>query len=75
MYLPDGEFVAFHPEPTGWTHFVLNYIGPNEGEGIRLYCNGEEVDSDETKFAGFPFHDGDGKIVVGRRRTESDQYY
>ena len=51
--LPDGQFSTYHNDPSGWTHVVLNYIGPNNGEGIRIYFNEAEVKSDTTKSAVF----------------------
>ena len=63
-----------HSKPTGWTHIVLNYIGSNNGEGIRMYVNGTEVASDKYKTArSRPA--GDGRIVVGRYLIDTDEYY
>ena len=36
-------------KPSGWFHIVVNYIGPDEGEGIRIYHNGVEVANATTK--------------------------
>ena len=33
-------------------HIVLNYIGPNNGQGIRIYHDGLQVGSDDTKTVG-----------------------
>ena len=74
VYLLDGGFSASFSIPTGWTHIVLNYIGPNDGEGIRVYYNGTEVESDTTKTTR-SYAPGDGRIVVGRSYTDSDKYY
>ena len=74
MYLLDGYFGEDHPTPTGWTHVVLNYIGPNNGEGIIGYFDGIEVKTDTSKYGG-PFKVGDGRIVVGRRYTDRDAKY
>ena len=52
---------------------MLNYIGPNDGEGIRVYYNGQEevngITEDAIRSA------GDGRIVVGRMKTDEDRYY
>ena len=52
---------------------MLNYIGPNDGEEIRVYYNGQEevngVTADATRSA------GDGRIVVGRRYIDEDSQY
>ena len=57
--------------PTGWTHIVLNYIGPSDGQGIRVY--GMEVLNGITQDAAHPA--GDGRVVVGRRYTDQDTDY
>ena len=64
----------YHTKLTGWIHLVMNYIGPNNGEGITLYIDGAEVDSDTTKY-GPPYSAGDGRIVVGRRSTDRNERY
>ena len=48
-----------------WTHIVLNYIGPNNGQGIRIYEDGVQTASEDTK-SGRTYSAGDGKVVVGR---------
>ena len=53
---------------------VLNYIGPNNGEGTAMYINGTEVKSVTTKYA-VSSAAGDGRIVVGRVYTNLDQDY
>ena len=49
----------------------MNYIGPNDGEGIRFYYNGAEVASVTTK-SSVSYSPGDGRIVVGRCYTDQD---
>ena len=51
-----------------------NYIGPNNGEGIRWYQNGQEVTNDTTK-AGGPYLPGDSRVVLGRFTTDRDEKY
>ena len=70
----DGYFYKFASRPTGWTHVVLNYLGPHDGQGIRIYYNGTEVARDTTK-ATRSFSAGDGRIVVGRFNTDRDNNY
>ena len=53
---------------------MLNYIGPNTGEGIRVYYNGGGVGGDNTKWNRSPSA-GDGRIVVGRYYTGRSQRY
>ena len=52
----------------------MNYIGTNIGQGIKIFYNGFEMVSVETKLAG-SHQTGDGRIVVGRRFTDMDQQY
>ena len=40
-YLTNGYFKATPPVPIGWTDIVMNYLGPNGGQGIRIYYNVE----------------------------------
>ena len=65
VYLLDGSFRVSHTRPTGWTHIVLNYIGPSDGEGIRIYYDGAEVANDMTKSKGL-FNPADGGILVAK---------
>ena len=53
---------------------MLNYIGSNDGEGIRIYFNEQEVGSDTTNIT-TTHSAGDGRIVVGRYYTNQDQNY
>ena len=74
LILPDGRFLASHPRPTGRIHIVLNYIGPNDGEGTVIYYDGAEVTSDTTKIPQ-SYSPGDARIVVGRFYTNYYQNY
>ena len=74
VYLPDGLFLTYIDEPSGWTHIVLNYIGNNEDEGIRIYYDGTEVASGRSK-SWDSRSAGDGRIVVGRKYTDIDRNY
>ena len=60
--------------PTGWTHVVLNYFGTGDDEGISGYYDGREVARD-TKESTKDYSAGDGRIVVGRLYTNSDEKY
>ena len=62
-------------KPAGWFHIILNYIGANDGEGIRIYINGEEVATSATKTRRSSSSAGDGGIVVGRYYTDQDWRY
>ena len=70
--LPGYLFYAAHTLPSGWTHIVLNYIGPDDG--IRMYYGGEEVTNTSTKNT-YPVQQGNGRIVIGRVYTDFDNHY
>ena len=53
---------------------MLNYVGPNDDEEIRIYHNGNEVAS-ETTLLSLSRSAGDGRIVVGRRYTNRNWDY
>ena len=74
VFLADSQFYISHPEQNGWTHVVLNYIGPNNGEGIRIFYDGQEVVSDTDMSEG-SYSAVDGRIVVGRYYTSMDERY
>ena len=74
VHVQDGTFRVRIVKPTGWTHLVLNYIGPNTGEGIKIFNNGWEAHSDRTKWNA-SLTSGDGRIVVGRYTTRGDEKY
>ena len=66
-------FLTLGNKPCGWIHLVINFIGPAEGEGIRIYHDGVEVANDTTKSYGTCQHPAcrpDGRIVVGRQYTK-----
>ena len=58
---------------SGWIHVVLNYVGPNNGQGIRVY-NGAEIKSDVTKQA-YPYRPGAGRVVIGRQLIDEYATY
>ena len=60
--------------PSGWTHLFINDIGPEDGEGIRIYYDGVRRGND-TSMSLYSFNTGDGRIVIGRRETDSDDNY
>ena len=62
-----ATFLTLGNKPCGWIHLVINFIGPAEGEGIRIYHDGVEVANDTTKSYGTCQHPAcrpDGRIVV-----------
>ena len=76
--LYSGEFSATAIKPSGWFHVVINYIGPNEGEGIRIYHDGVQVSNKTTKSQGLCHTTAcrpDGRIVVGRLKIREESNY
>ena len=74
MFLTNGEFQKSSSKPSHWIHVVLNYIGPNNGEGIRIYYDGTLVASDISKY-GSTNEPGNGRIVVGKFFTNRNSDY
>ena len=64
----------YYFEKLGWTHFVVNFIGPSDGQGIKVYHNGQEVASD-TERGNSLIDVSSGRIVVGRYYTDRDERY
>ena len=72
--MPDGLFVADLWPRSGWTHITLNFIGPDDGQGIRIYLDGTQASSDVTK-SNYNFSSGDGRVSVGRMYSGIDAFY
>ena len=80
LYVSDGRFIQYAIDPpSGWFHVVLNFFGPNEGEGIRVYHDGAPLSGtggtvkDLVQTAARP--PADSRIVIGRAYTKLDQSY
>ena len=67
--LSNGHFTKFITKTSGWFHVILKFIGPNEGEGIRIYHDGVEVGS-KTTTGGNSKDNGTRRIVIGRYFVE-----
>ena len=52
---------------------MFNFIGPNNGQGIRIYHDGKHVKSDTTKSA-VSLNLSDGRINIGRTFTCDNLY-
>ena len=63
--------------PMGWFHLVLNYLGPDRGQGIRIYMNGTEIASDDSPSTSTAYIStrGDERVVIGKYYTDRDIYY
>ena len=56
------------------THVVLNYVGHEKCQGIKIYENGMFTAADGIKNTGW-YGPADGRVVVGRPRTTVDHRY
>ena len=72
--LPVWNYIEDTSVPTGWTHVVLNYLGPDNVKGIRIYYDGTAMASDTTLDLESQLA-GDGRVVVGRAYTDQYQRY
>ena len=59
---------------SGWNHVTVNYLGPSNGQGIRVYRNGLQKGSDDIKFEP-ALRLGDERTAVGRLYTADDGNY
>ena len=62
----NGFFLTVASTPSTWVHSVVNFIGPDNGEGIRVYHSGNNVASKDTIFP-VSRTAGNGRITIGRR--------
>ena len=58
-----------------WLHILINFIEPNNGEGFRVYHDGELIQNVTFKDNGLPFGSIDSNIVIGRSFTEQNRFY
>ena len=70
----NGTFDAGFYIYKGWTLVVVNYNGPMDGQGIRMFSNGVEVASDTAKEIQ-SYSLGDDRIIVDRWYTDSNEKY
>ena len=72
---PAGRFDLFAlvPTPSGWVHFILNYIGPHAG--FTVYIDGEDIDTTAHNITGFDRSQGEGRIVIARETPDKDVHY
>ena len=74
--LNQGTFNAQTSKPTGWTHAVLNYLGPDAGQGVRLFLNGVQVAADANQEPlGYTRAIGSGSINIGRGLAGYNDFY
>ena len=65
VHLPDGYFEFLVPPTLSWIHAVMNFIGPDEGQGIMVYNDGKLIGNDTTKFNATN-SPSNGRIQIGR---------
>ena len=53
---------------------MVNYLGPEDGEGMRIYYDGTQAGSDAYK-ASTSVQLGNGRVVIGRRHVDGDYDY
>ena len=57
-----------------WFHSVMNFIGPNDGEGWRVYHDGIDLKHERWKQSSESYPNN-GRITIGRRYTNHDGSY
>ena len=67
----EKPFFVIGPEHDGWFHIVINFIGPNITQGIKVYNDGVQVGGISRVQTGITHIEGDGRIVFGRFYTDS----
>ena len=80
MGIPDERVKPEVSKPIGWFHIVLNFIQTGEdetnfGHEITVFHDGEEVITAMFEGFGRSTGVGDGRIVIGRTSTVSDNEY
>ena len=69
-----GHFTVSVDKSNEWVHGVLNFLGPNDEEGIRIYENGKHV-GNHTIITQSSMTESNGRIAIGRAFTEIHNYY
>ena len=72
--MPHGHFTVSVGKSNEWVHGVLNFLGPNDGEGIRIYQNGKHVGNHTTVIQSSTT-EPNGRIAIERAFTEIHNYY
>ena len=53
----------------------MSYIGPEDGQGIRIYQDGQKVAEDKENTSSGMVVPGNGMLVAGRRLNDDDYWY
>ena len=74
--LQEGFFEVNLETSFDWTHISMSYIGPEDGQGIRIYSDWQKVaEDDKEKTSSGMVVPGDGMVVAGRRLKDDDYLY
>ena len=57
-----------------WIHTVMNYIGPNDGEGTQIYQNSRNI-VNVTELSAREYFEGNPDLVLGRVYNWYDNWY
>ena len=57
-----------------WIHLVLNFIGPNSGEGIQAFKDGAFIGQHQSGADG-THTVGDSRVIVGRKHANVNKFY
>ena len=73
---PNGYFFHYTNMTTTneWFHTVLNYIGPNNGEGIQIYLNSINI-VNVTELSAREYFEGNANMVLGRVYNGGNYWY
>ena len=72
-------FTFIAPKPSGWFHVVVNFLGPNDGEGLRVHYDGVELEAlrgdPSRRHASSRAQNLESRILIGRLFYIIDNYY
>ena len=71
--LLDGYFRVLETRNNHWLHAVLNYIGPNDHQGINVYHNGGHIGNSTKNFG--QHGRSNGRIFIGKLAYEINDHY
>ena len=57
-----------------WIHTVMNYIGPNDGEGTQIYQNSRNI-VNVTELSTRGYFEGNPDLVLGRVYSGGNYWY
>ena len=63
------------PRKSDWTHLVVNYLGPNDGEGIYVYQDGVQTGNNTIPRTTATIPSGYGGVILGKLVRTLDWQY